>query len=468
MTETTHPLPGAAGVRWIVTTEDAPWVEQAPAALSTPTAMPSTLVDLEHPQQVMEGFGASFNEFGWDALALLSEADRDAVMRALFEPGTGLDLALCRMPLGANDFSRDWYSYDELEGDFELSGFSIAHDEETLIPFIRAAKRHQPALRLWASPWSPPTWMKDNGHYACSAPMALWQRAENGLQPHQVRAEDTDTFIQEDRYLDAYARYFGRFIDAYAERDIAIGMVMPQNEFNSAQVFPSCTWTPQGLARFIRHLGPEMARRGVEIFLGTLERPKEWQAEAVLDDPGAGPFVSGVGVQWAGKGAVPYLHRKRPELRIYQSEQECGDGLNDWRFARYTWSLIRHYMTHGASAYMYWNMALVEGGISRWGWAQNSLVVVDPVTRSYRFSHEYQLLKHMTHFVRPGARVLPTSSYAGFEQQLAWRNPDGGVVLVVHNDTCAAQEWSALLGGLVLTATLPADSFSTFVIPATS
>lgn len=466
MTQMAQGTRNAGGVRWLVTTEDAHWVEQPAAALSAPSGMPSVLVDVDHPQQVIEGFGASFNEFGWDALALLSASDREVVLRVLFEPGAGLNLSLCRMPVGANDFSRDWYSYDEVADDFDLEHFSIAHDDDTLVPFIRAAQRYQPALRLWASPWSPPTWMKDNGHYACSRPMALWQRAENGLREDQVRAEDTDTFIQEDRYFDAYARYFGKFIDAYAERGIAIGMVMPQNEFNSAQVFPSCTWTPQGLARFVRHLGPEMSKRGVEVFLGTLERAKEWQAGAVLDDPGAGPFVTGVGVQWAGKGAVPYLHHERPDLRIYQSEQECGDGLNDWRYARYAWSLMKHYMTHGATAYMYWNMALVEGGISRWGWAQNSLVIVDPDTRAYRLSHEYQVLQHMTHFVQVGARVLPTSSYAGFEQQLVFRNPDDSIIVLVHNDTRVPQEWSALIGGQVLAATLPADSFSTFVVPA--
>ena len=453
-------------VRWIATTQDAAWVEQPTLSLTAPTGMPSAIVDLEHPQQVIEGFGASFNEFGWDALGLLSDSDRAEVMRALFEPGVGLNFSLCRMPVGANDFSRDWYSYDEVDGDFALDHFSIEHDHETLIPFIRAAQQYQPAVRLWASPWSPPTWMKSNGHYACSMPMALWQRAENGLQPHQVRAEDTDTFIQDDRYFEAYAQYFGKFIDAYAEQGIRIGMVMPQNEFNSAQVFPSCTWTPDGLARFVRHLGPEMAKRDVEIFLGTLERPKEWQAETVLDDEVAGAFVTGVGVQWAGKGAIPYLHRKRPELRIYQSEQECGDGLNDWRFARYAWSLMHHFMQHGATAYTYWNMALVEGGISRWGWAQNSLIVVDPATRKYRFSYEYQVLKHMTHFVQTGARVVPTLSYTGFEHQFVFVNPDGSIVVLVHNDTSEVQEWSALIGAQVLAAALPADSFNTFVIPA--
>lgn len=96
---------------------------------------------------------------------------------------------------------------------------------------------------------------------------------DNGLDPAQQRlTERTDVFIQEERYLDAYARYFGKFIDAYQAKGIRFSMVMPQNEFNSAQNFPSCLWSPSGLARFIRHLGPEMEKRGVEVYLGTIER----------------------------------------------------------------------------------------------------------------------------------------------------------------------------------------------------
>jgi len=453
-------------IRWVVTTEDSPWVEQESVDTGPLTGVPSAIVQLNDPQQTIEGFGASFNEFGWDALTLLSEADRDDVMRSFFEPGAGLNLSLCRMPVAANDFSRDWYSYDETPEDFALENFSIANDFDTLIPFIRAAKEYQPQLGLWASPWSPPTWMKRNGHYAGQQPSPLMGNVENGLRDDQVQAENTDTFIQDDRHFDAYARYFGKFIDAYAEQGISIGMVMPQNEFNSAQVFPSCTWTPEGLARFITHLGPEMAKRDVEVFIGTLERPNERQAEAILEDAEAAKYVRGVGVQWAGKGAVAYLHRNRPDLRIYQSEQECGDGLNDWRYARYAWSLMRHYMTHGASAYMYWNMALLEGGVSRWGWAQNSLVVVDPQTKTYRFSHEFQVLRHVSHFVETGARALPTFSFMGYDNQIAFANPDGSIVLVVQNDMRVPLHYRVVVGERVLEVDLAADSFNTFVVPA--
>ncbi|WP_199241022.1 glycoside hydrolase family 30 protein [Naasia lichenicola] len=461
---------GSPSITWVVTTEAEPWVSKQAPALGAPTGMPDIILRTDAPQQPIEGFGASFNELGWTSLAALSQADRDEVMRELFAPGVGANLGLCRMPLGANDFSRDWYSYDEVDGDFALEHFSIEHDHETLVPFIRAARQHQPELRLWASPWSPPTWMKTNGHYAAAMPHLAFSTVENGLKPEQVGHEGTDMFVQDDAYLAAYAEYFGRFIDAYRELGIPIGMVMPQNEFNSAQVFPSCTWTPEGLARFLRHLGPAMAERDVEVFLGTLERADDTMVTAVLGDEIAAPFVRGVGAQWHGKGAVPFLHHDHPELRLYQTEQECGDGRNDWRFARYAWTLMKHFFDNGARAYMYWNISLAAGGVSRWGWAQNSLVTVragdDAEAATFTWNHEYYLLKHVSHFVQAGAHVVKALSYTGWENELVFVNPDGSTVIVIHNDSAVEQTLNILVGDAVFAPTLPADSFSTFILSA--
>lgn len=450
-------------VRWVTTTQNDAWVEQEPVAFGPMTGMPNVFLDPDQPQQRIDGIGGCFNELGWDALALLNAPDRQAILDDFFGPGVGLNLSLCRMPVGANDFSRDWYSYDEVDDDFDLEHFSIDHDRETLIPFIEAARERQPKLRLWASPWSPPVWMKRNGHYACALP-SPFMAADNGLRPDQVALEGTDNFKIEDAYLDAYARYFGKFIDAYAAEGIDIEMVMPQNEFNSPQVFPSCTWTPQGLAAFVAKLGPEMDARGVRVFLGTQERPHDEQVEHVLADPEAGRYIKGAGFQWAGKGSIGAIHHAHPDLELYQTEQECGDGRNDWRFCRYAWTLMRHFFGHGVTSYAYWNLALLEGGVSRWGWAQNSLVVVDPDARTYRFTHEYHLLKHLSHFLQPDAVRIATFSWTGHENQLAFRNPDGSLVVVIHNDMAEPMTLSFFLNGEFLTPTLPADSFSTFVI----
>ncbi|MEN2742458.1 glycoside hydrolase family 30 beta sandwich domain-containing protein [Microbacterium sp. X-17] len=463
-------MPASSAPRWIVTTRDAALREAAapelrPLVIRAMADAPAVMVRTSETRQTIEGFGVCFNELGWTALQRLSSEERRAILDELFSPA-GMGLTVCRMPVGANDFSTDWYSYDEEPGDLALEHFSIEHDRATLVPFIREALARQSELRLWASPWSPPSWMKRNGHYAAALPLPD-SGVENGLAPDQVGVEGTDLFrVDEPAYLDAYARYFGRFVDAYAAEGIRIGAVMPQNEFNSPQVFPSCTWTSEGLARFVAVLGPVMAARGVEVFLGTQERADPDQTLRVLADPEAARWIVGAGFQWAGKGAIAAIHREAPRLRLYQTEQECGDGRNDWRFARYAWTLLRHFLTSGANAYVYWNLALDEGGVSRWGWAQNSLVVVDPASGTARYTHEYALLKHVSGFVRPGAVRLEAFSWSGYENQLAFRNPDGEIVVVVQNDGADELPYSVAIDDRRFDVVLPADSFSTFVVPA--
>jgi glucosylceramidase len=453
------PAPSLTG--WVATTESAPWQDKPlTAARGWQWDTLDLEVKLDRAAQTIDGFGACFNELGWTSLQALSDADRATILRDLFAPGAGANFTICRMPVGANDFSRDWYSYDDTRDDFDLRHFSIANDEQTLIPFIRAAKQFQPALRLWASPWSPPAWMKVNGHYA--AALSRPGAPANGLKPEQAGREGTDMFRLEDRYLRTYAAYFGKFIDAYRAAGIDIAMVMPQNEFNSAQPFPSCTWTPEGLARFIRHLGPEMAQRHVDLFFGTLERANVGMLKTSLADAEAGRYLKGVGVQWAGKGAVAAIHHEFPALTLYQSEQECGDGQNDWRYCGYTWQLLKHYFRSGVNAYMYWNISLETGGMSRWGWRQNSLVTVDVAARTFRWNHEYHLLKHLSHFITPGAVRLDTEGTC--DDGLAFRNVDGRIVAVVRNARPVAQPLTITAGTTKVTVTLEPDSYNTLTL----
>ena len=110
-------------VTWIVSTESSPWQSVAGLEATAVTDLPDVLVRVDDPKQVIEGFGASFNELGWTSLGALDDSQRGEILRELFAPGVGAGLSLCRMPVGANDFSRDWYSYDETPGDFALEHF---------------------------------------------------------------------------------------------------------------------------------------------------------------------------------------------------------------------------------------------------------------------------------------------------------------------------------------------------------
>jgi glucosylceramidase len=451
-------------VEWVSTTESQPWVTNEGLLAEKSTTAGDVVIDISQTEQTIEGFGACFNELGWTSLNRLKEEERQQIFVELFKPGVGANFTICRMPVGANDFSRDWYSYNETDGDFANANFSIANDRETLIPFIKEAQKYNPAIKLWASPWSPPTWMKWNKHYACTVPWpGLAEQFQNHLPADKQGKEGTNMFIQQKEYFEAYAKYFSKFIEAYRNEGIEISMIMPQNEFNSCQIFPSCTWTAAGLAEFIgKYLGPEMEKQGVELFFGTMERPNEALVDSILNDPDAGKYVKGVGFQWAGKEAIPGIHKRYPKLQLYQSEQECGNGKNDWLYCNYTWKLMKHYLQNGASAYMYWNISLEKGGFSRWGWQQNSLVTVDPETNTFQYNHEYYLLKHISHFVQPGAKRLKTSG--SFNNILAFVNPDNSVVCVVQNENQASKKINIEINGKTITPKMPANSFNTLVV----
>lgn len=168
-------------------------------------------------KQEVLGFGGCFNELGWETLQIASDESRKAFLDELFLPG-GCNFNYGRVPIGANDFSIDWYSCDDTPDDFALEHFNIDRDKKYTIPFIREAQKRQQEFPVFASPWSPPVWMKVPKVY------------NYGI----IRMEK--------QVLWAYANYFVKFVQAYAEEGIDVFQVHVQNEPMSDQKFPSCQW----------------------------------------------------------------------------------------------------------------------------------------------------------------------------------------------------------------------------------
>jgi glucosylceramidase len=383
------------------------------SARLTPTLArrPSTPLTLtSHPCQIWEGFGGCFNELGWIALSRLPAARRQTVIEALFHPHTGCRFNFGRLPIGASDYAAAWYSHDEIPGDRAMKHFSIARDHQYLIPYIRSALALRPDLTLFASPWSPPTWMKSPPVYNYGT--LIWTPAN----------------------LKAYALYFVKFVQAYQKAGITIRQIHPQNEPVADQKFPSCLWTGEQLREFIvRYLGPAFRQHGLdtEIWLGTLNTDDyDGFPLTVLRDPRAHREIAGISFQWAGRNAIQRTHAAWPEKRLMQSENECGDGRNSWDYAGYIFNLIRHYLCNGANSYIYWNMVLDKGGRSTWGWLQNSMITIDGARVIY--NPEFYVLRHFARAIAPGARRLETGG-AGSGNAVAFVNPDGSRVAVIRN-----------------------------------
>lgn len=470
---------------WVQSTRGSQWQEKA---VRTTKADKATLVLDINPAdalQTVEGFGSCFNEQGWASLSALPAATVKDIMAELYRPGHGACFTMGRMPIGANDFSLNYYSYNETDGDFDMHDFTIDHDRALLLPFIKAAMQYQPSLKMWASPWCPPKWMKAYKFYA-EASDVNWNNMisefmsrtgsrenndplrfrmtllGNGTPANRMGYEGTTSFNMTAPYLKAYAKYFGLFIDAYKKEGIDIFMVMPQNEPNSAQPYPACCWTAADLNTFVgRYLGPEMARRGVKVFAGTCERPDPLKPDTLLSDPVTRQYVSGAGFQWAGKAALPVIHKKYPTLALYGSEQECGNGLNNWEGAMHSWELMREYFTNGVTAYFYWNTSLFDNEPSTWGWYQNSLVAVDRAKGTYRFTPEYYVMKHASHFVKPGAKLLKTAGT--LNDVLSFVNPDNSIVVLVANQTTKTQTVDLNIGGRHTVVALSPNSLNTLL-----
>ncbi len=286
-------------MRFISSSPAAQWVEgAAPKVSDKPVKLEADGV----LTPAFMGFGGCFNELGWIALSKLDEALRAEILEELFGQD-GFGFSYCRLPIGANDYAASWYSHNEVPGDFAMEHFSIARDFEAIIPFIEAARRVRGEdFYLFASPWSPPTWMKT------------------------PQAYNYGVLNFDERTRKAYADYFVRFVQAYERAGIPINAVHVQNEPNSDQKFPSCLWTGAKMRDFIRDdLGPAFEAAGLltEIWAGTIERGdfNAW-AGTILSDAEAANFITGMGFQWAGKHGVQRTRQAYPDLPIVQTENE--------------------------------------------------------------------------------------------------------------------------------------------------
>lgn len=423
-------------MRIIVSTSQAAWVEDEcrPVGGNADVEASGTIT----PN--FRGFGACFSELSWIALQAAEEGSRAILIDKVFSP-QGLDLHYNRLPIGASDFAESWYSHNETEDDFPMEHFSIARDHRYLLPYHRAARAaHGRDFTLFASPWSPPTWLKDH------------------------KAHNFGRLIWKDEYRKAHALYLVKFVEAYRELGIEISAVHVQNEPDSDQKFPSCCWTGDRLRDFIRDdLGPvfDVRRVDAEIWLGTIERPSfnDWVAPTLLD-PVARRRIGGAGFQWAGKNGIQRFRQAAPDLPLIMTENECGDGANSWAYAHYVFDLAQHFLSNGVQAYVYWNVVLKKGGISTWGWKQNSMFSVDDQTGELIENPEYQLMRHLAGFVREGAAVLETSGRWA-ANAIMFRNHDGTDVAVLQNPLNEECEVRVGISNAVWSAVLPPKSFAT-------
>jgi len=406
------------------------------------------------PSQTFDGFGGAFNELGWSYLMTLSQSERDRAMNLLFGKD-GCHFTSGRIPIGASDYAVDRYTDDETAGDYGMASFSIDRDKQKLIPYVQAALAVNPDLHLWASAWTPPTWMKSMPYKSpANVPSAF----------------DGGTMKSDAQTLQAYALYLARFVQEYAKAGINIEMVVPQNEPNFDQNYPSCLWANDTFTKFIgQYLGPTFAAQNItaSIFLGTMSNESKDSAliKAVLADATATNYIKGFGLQWGLENHVSDV--KPQNLPIWQTEHQAGNNPwesgykstapNDQAYAAKSWGWIKSWITKGVNLYSAWNMVLDKAGKgidTTRDWAQNALLVVDG--GQLTLTPTFHLFRHISQFVDPGAHLVATQG----GDALAFKNPDGTIVVFIFT-TSAGKKMTVALGGKTLQFDMPTNGWAT-------
>ncbi|MCL5129612.1 hypothetical protein [Algibacter sp. L4_22] len=413
--------------------------------------------------QVVDGIGGAFNELGWEAIKSLDESGEEEVANALFSKD-GCNFSMCRIPIGASDYALSYYSHNDVPGDFVMRDFNIDRDRYILIPYLKEALKVRPNLQIWASPWTPPAWMKVNEHYSLRA--GDWNDRANGnrMDPGAQILSNATAFKMQDQYLKAYALYFSKFIQAYKKEGIELFSIQPQNEIAYAPNWPSCTWRAEDFSIFIGdYLGPKLKEDGLdtEIWLGTINWSKPSYVRTILDNKKAAEYIKGVGFQWGGSKAIPAINKEYPDLKYMQTENKCGEGENDWTSFNRSWETLVHFFNNGAGSHMYWNMVLDETGKSAWGWPQNSMVVIDKQTKKITYTDEFYLFKHLSHFVQPGDHYLKSSEG---KNHLAFQLKDGRIMVLVNNPDETIKNIKFKVGNQTFVVEVQATSVNTLII----
>lgn len=375
------------------------------------------------------GMGGAFTEsaaLNWQAL---SEGARDRVLRAYFAPpadgGHGYNLG--RVPIGGCDFALDPYAHVDGQADPSLRTFSIERDRRHIIPLIRAAQAISvEPLRLVASPWSPPAWMKTNGH-----------RLHGGALREDCR--------------DAWALYFVKFIQAYEDEGIPIWAVTPQNEPRARQVWDSCLYTPAESLCFIRdHLAPALQAHGLShVKIIGWDHNRDLlvdAADTLYGDPVARGQVWGLGYHWYGPEQHDNLRCVReawPDKHLLFTEgcQEGGPHLGDWNLSqRYLRAILADF-GQGTEGWIDWNLFLdLQGGPNHAGNFCSAPIHIDAATDSWLLQSSYHAIGLVSRFVRPGdQRVLCASSDPDI-QAVAYHRTGGATAVVLCNRSSRVRE----------------------------
>ncbi|UCH14376.1 MAG: glycoside hydrolase family 30 protein [Bacteroidales bacterium] len=408
---------------------------------------PTIMIDIDKTFQTIEGFGGAFTDASAINFAKLSEEKQEEFLKACFDPIEGNGYTFCRTTIHSCDYSSEMYTYAEVEDDKELEHFSIEHDFKYRIPFIkRALETAKGNIKIYASPWSPPAWMKTNNDM---------------LHGGKLKPE----------YFQTWADYFIKYVKAYENEGIPLWGLTVQNEPMAVQVWESCIFTAEEERDFVRdYLGPTLKNSGLsdlKLMIWDHNRGIMYQrAEVVYDDPEASQYVYGMAFHYyVGDhfDNVRLVHDAFPDKKLFYTEAGMhGDWETGVRIAK---NMILD-LNNWTNGWTYWNLLLDEnrGPRHAGGLGGTSIVTVNTRTDELFFHPPFYYFGHFSRFIRPGAKRIACTSNNDDFLATAFINTNDEVAVVVLNLSDADRIFQLWVDGKAVKYSAPAHAIFTIVI----
>ena len=440
---------------WVTTGDQRKLLSREPdVAFSTRGAaeLPTISVDDTVIYQEIVGFGAAITDASALNINRLAPERREALLRDLFDADSGIGLSFTRLTIGASDFSPRHYSFDDMppgQRDPKVARFSIEPNRAAVLPIVQRALAINPRLKIMASPWSAPGWMKTSGRLIGGT---LWPNAYG-----------------------PFAQYLLRYVLTYDSLGVPIYALTVQNEPHFEPTnYPGMRLGPPDRALLIgKYLGPLFDRKRISTLI--LDWDHNWDDPdsplRVLGDSVARRYIAGVAWHCYGGdvSAQTRVHDAYPAKDVYFTECSGGDWAPDFA-GSLQWNvrtLIIGATRNWARGVLLWNLALDELHGPYTGGCTNcrGVVTINSLSGAVTRNVEYYALGHASRFVRPGARrVGSTSGVAGLES-VAFRNPDSSTALIVVNTAAEERRFAVRWGGKALVYTLPAGAVATLRWP---
>lgn len=376
--------------------------------------------------QTYMGIGAALTDASAETFYKLPAIKQEELLTAYFDPVNGIGYTIARTNINSCDFSSDMYTYVK-EGDKGLTSFNIEHDLQYKIPFIKASMAAAGKnLTLYASPWSPPSWMKDNNTM---------------LQGGKLKKE----------FYQSWANYYTKFIKAYEKEGVPVWGITIQNEPMATQRWESCIYTAVEETNFLKnYLGPTMVKAGLgakKIIGWDHNRDLIYQrGSTLLNDPAAAKYLWGIGFHWyepwsGGKPMfenVKKLKEAFPNTHLIFTEG-CAESfnanrMNAWELGeKYGLNMINDF-NNGMEAFTDWNILLDEnGGPNHVGNFCFAPVHANIKTGQLMYTNAYYYIGHFSKFLQKGAKRIISSASRSALITTAFENPDGTMIVLVMN-----------------------------------